>query len=258
MKILVTNDDGIDSKSLWALVTELSKIGRVMVAAPDKERSAIGTAVTLRHILRVNRVEPPVPSVEAFSIDGTPSDTVFLALGKLAEDGIDFVVSGINQGFNLGEDVYISGTVGGALQGYLHGKPTIAISTNLRDRRPPRLAARVTAALVNRMSRYSPPPHVFLNVNVPDLPDGEISGIRLARLSGESHIDTVDEGTTDGEKWYWLVRQRSGASNDHLSDIWAIEHGFISVTPLYFSPARRPPAALLNDLCAGLLEEIRQ
>jgi len=107
MKILVTNDDGILSEGLWTLVRELKNIARVTVVAPDREQSAIGTAVTLRQPLRIQKVKSMVPEVEAYSTDGTPSDSVILALGTLNDDKIDLVVSGINQGSNLGEDVFI-------------------------------------------------------------------------------------------------------------------------------------------------------
>ena len=112
MKILVTNDDGIYSDALWALVKELTDIAQVLVVAPDREQSAIGTAVTLRQVLRVKKIEPLVPEVETYSVEGTPSDSVILALGKLAKGELDMVISGINLGLNLGEDVHISGTVG--------------------------------------------------------------------------------------------------------------------------------------------------
>ena len=128
MKILVTNDDGIFADGLWTLVRELKSIAEVVVVAPDREQSAIGTAVTLRQPLRIQKIKSMVPEVETYSIDGTPSDSVILALEKLIKNRVDVVVSGINPSPNLGEDVHISGTVGAALQAYLHGFPALAIS----------------------------------------------------------------------------------------------------------------------------------
>jgi len=128
MKILVTNDDGIFASGLWTLVRELKSIAQVVVVAPDREQSATGTAVTLRQPLRVQRVAPMVTDIEAFSVEGTPCDSVILALGKLMKNSADLVISGINQGPNLGDDILISGTVGAALQGYLRGLPALAIS----------------------------------------------------------------------------------------------------------------------------------
>ena len=125
MRVLVTNDDGIFAPGLWILVKELKSIARVVVVAPDREQSAIGTAVTLRQPLRVQRVSPLVPGVETYSVEGTPGDSVILALGKLIKSRVDLVISGINQGPNLGDDVLISGTVAAALQGYLRGLPPL-------------------------------------------------------------------------------------------------------------------------------------
>ena len=129
MTILVTNDDGVFTDGLQTLVRELKKITPVVVVAPDREQSAIGTAVTLLQPLRVRRVRPVVPEVDTYSVEGTPSDCVILALSTLIEDKIGMVISGINQGANLGDDVFISGTVAAALQGYFRGLHAIAIST---------------------------------------------------------------------------------------------------------------------------------
>ena len=115
MKILVTNDDGIAADGLWILVRELASIAEVVVVAPDREQSAAGTAVTLWEPLRIRKVHPVVPGVETYAVEGTPSDSVLLALGSLVKGKIDFVVSGINWGMNLGDDIYISGTVSAAL-----------------------------------------------------------------------------------------------------------------------------------------------
>ena len=114
MKILVTNDDGIKAEGLWTLVKELQKFARITVVAPDGERSAIGTAVTLFQPLHVEEVDAPLAGVTTYAVDGSPSDCVILALGKLIKDGVVMVVSGVNPNLNLGEDVYISGTVGAA------------------------------------------------------------------------------------------------------------------------------------------------
>ena len=142
MKILVTNDDGIKAEGLWALAGELQKIANVTVVAPDGERSAIGTAVTLFQPLHVEKVQAPVAGVTAYTIDGSPSDCVILALGKLVKDGAAMVVSGVNPNLNLGEDVYISGTVGAAMQGYFRGLPALAVSAPPGSREAPSIFMR--------------------------------------------------------------------------------------------------------------------
>jgi len=257
MKILVTNDDGILSEGLWILVRELKNIAEVTVVAPDREQSAIGTAVTLRQPLRIQKIKPMVPEVEAYSIDGTPSDSVILALGKLVKGKVDMVVSGINQGSNLGEDVHISGTVSAALQGYLRGFPALAISAPYGSEQSLETAAKVAAILVKKMTTASLPTKILLNVNLPDLPLTEIAGAKITRLARESHINTVEEGNRGRQKHYWLVRERVNQATDDSTDIWAIEQGNISITPLYFNRFDKPPRHILNSLCSDLLQQLK-
>ena len=251
-KILVTNDDGTNSAGLWTLVRELKEIARVTVVIPASERSAIGTAVSLLQSVRVNRVKSTVKGVTAYTVDGTPSDCVILALGKLLEDGIDLVVSGINNGTNLGEDVYISGTVGGALQGYFRGSSALAVSTPRDGRNGQATAATITARLAERITGTRLPSRIFLNVNVPDLPAAEVAGVRITRLAQTSHINTVKEDDSGADKHYRLVRQQVGESALKGTDMYAFRHGMVSVTPLFTSLFNRPPQHLLQELCAGL------
>lgn len=255
MKILVTNDDGILAESLWVLVQELQKIARVTVAAPDGERSAIGTAVSLFQPLHVEEVRPPVAGVTAYAVDGSPADCVILALGKLIEGNVDIVVSGINPNLNLGEDVHISGTVGGALQGYFRGLPALAISAPPDSRTGLESAARVAARLAQKIAAN--PTRIFLNINVPDRPRDEIRGVRITRLARSSHINTVAEDNHGPKKQYRLVRERLTEAGDDGTDIQAIEQGNISLTPLYTSLLDKPPQHLLKKLCADLLQELK-
>ena len=258
MRTLVTNDDGILAEGLWILVKELRNVARVTVVAPDREQSAIGTAVTLRQVLRLQKVRPLVPEVETYSVDGTPSDSVILALGKLVRGKIDLVVSGTNQGSNLGEDVHISGTVGAAMQGYLRGYPALAISAPYGNEQHLETAAKVATALVTRFAAGTMPTKIFLNVNVPDVPPAKIAGVRITRLASESHINTVEEGNHGRQKYYWLMRQRASNSLDDETDVWAIEQGYISITPLYTNRTDKPSLQILNKLCSGLLQELQK
>ena len=262
MRILVTNDDGVFSEGLWALVRELRNIAQVIVVAPDREQSAIGTAVSMRKPLKVQEIEPQVPDVTAYSVAGTPSDSVIVALGKLIEDRIDLVVSGINHGMNLGEDVHISGTVGAALQGYLRGFSAIAVSVSREHNRQLVPAARVAALLARRINRDSLPTNIFLNVNLPDLPPSAgVSGIKITRLADKSHVNTVEERDDGGQKFYYLARQRAedtaGVNLNRGTDMSAIEQGYISITPLYFRRNYKPSLATLSNLCSGLFEELQ-
>jgi 5'-nucleotidase len=234
MKILVTNDDGILAEGLWILAKELKNVGHVVVVAPDREQSGIGAAITLKKPLRVQKVRPLVPEIEAYSVEGTPADSVILALEKLAKNKIDLVISGINHGPNLGYDVLVSGTVGAALQGYLRGFPALAISVFLRETR---LylddAAKVAALLAERIASNALPANIFLNVNLPDLPLAEISGLKITRLDNKGHISAVEEGHNGPQNHYCLVPQEIKRGKDRKTDVWAVKQGNISITPLH-------------------------
>jgi 5'-nucleotidase len=257
MKILVTNDDGIFAQGLWTLVGELRKIAQVIVVAPDKEQSAIGTAVTLRQPIRIREVKPLVPEVETYAVEGTPADSVILALGALIKGKPDLVISGINQGLNLGDDVHISGTVGAALQGYLHGFHALAISTDRENHLYLDIGAKLAALLARKITSNSLPANVFLNINLPNLPLTQIRGAQITRLASESHINTVAEEDDSQGKYYRLIRQRLSTAGDDKIDIGAIEQGKISITPLYNHLTNKLSLSLLEHLCADLVEELR-
>lgn len=263
MNILVTNDDGIFAPGLWALVGELAKIGRVIVVAPDREQSAVGTAITLRMPLRMRKMELIPLDVETYAVEGTPGDCVVLALGNLIKDKIDLVVSGINHGPNLGDDVLISGTVGGALQGYLRGLPAIACSLAMDWGKTEGLhletAARVVACLARRVIATGLAENSFLNVNTPDVPAADVKGLRVTRLAHETHIETVEEGFDGKRAYYWLMRHSLNQNGNlgERTDIKAIEDKFISVTPLHLFLSDRPAMPISETLCADVLEDIK-
>ena len=256
MKILVTNDDGILAPGLWTLVKTLKKIARVTVVTPDREQSAIGTAVTLRQPLRIQKVRSPVPEVETYSVEGTPADSVILALAKLVKNKIDLVVSGINHGANLGDDVLISGTVSAALHGYLHGFPAIAISMDGVDSPYLDTAAELAALLAKRIEANSLPANILLNVNLPDLPLARIKGVEITHVASSSHTDDVKEGHDGRHKYYWLLRQRINKNAAQQTDIWAIEQGSISITPLYSNLLNSPLPPIPDSLYSNLLHEL--
>ncbi len=258
MKILVTNDDGIFTQGLWTLVKALKEIAQVIVVAPDREQSGIGTAVTLRQPLRVQRAEPLVPEIETYSVEGTPADSVILALGKLAKNKIDLVVSGINHGLNLGDNVLISGTVGAAWQGYLRGFPALAISADALDNPYLDTAAELAALLAKRIESNSLPTNILLNVNLPNLPLARIKGLEITRLASGSHTDAVEEGHDGKQRCYQLIRQRIDKTADNRTDIWAIEQGNISITPLHTNLVNNPSPPIPDSLCSELLRELQK
>jgi 5'-nucleotidase len=261
MKILVTNDDGMFSEGLWVLARELKTTGDVIVVAPDREQSAIGTAVTLTQPLRVQKIQSRVAGVDAYAVQGTPGDSVILALEKLAGGGVDIVVSGVNEGLNVGTDVLISGTVGAALQGYLRGTSALALSMAGTQKSHLAAAASIARRLVERVRNSTLSGPVFLNVNLPDRPLEEIAGVRITRLARESHLDTAQEGHDGKRAYYWLERKRKpGREHPDMSDIWAVEHGYVSISALHIYESDL--GLLASDgfcgdaLCTDLAEEL--
>jgi 5'-nucleotidase len=260
MRILLSNDDGVHSIGIKAAARRLSEIAEVIVVAPDSERSAIGTAVSLRKPLQVQKVAPICPGVKTYAVNGTPSDSVILALGKIIQDKVDLVVSGINQGSNMGEDVLISGTVGAALSAYLRQFNALALSVDFQRVEEDYLdkTAVFSSLLSKRINRMHFPSNLFLNMNMPDTDISAIRGIKITSLAHKSHVNTVEEGH-DGEKTYYtLVRESINHSVKKQTDIWAADQGCISITPLNLFLNGRVPRSLLEKLIDGLVDEFRQ
>ena len=258
MKILVSNDDGIFAEGLWTLVKALKDIAQLIVVAPDREQSAIGTAVTLRQPLRAQKVKSPVPEVEAYSVEGTPADSVILAFGKLVKDKIDLVISGLNHGPNLGDDVFISGTVSAALQGYLRGLPALAISAASSKSSSLNDAARLARLLVKKISLNPSPVDALLNINLPALPLAKIKGIKITSLASKSHTDSVEEGHDGIHEYYWLQRQKVNSNAPDITDVGAIRQGYISITPLHRNLNHKSSSVKIEDLCSNLLDELKE
>jgi 5'-nucleotidase len=254
MKFLVTNDDGIYSSGLRAAVEALRGLGEVVVVAPDREQSGIGTAITLHAPIRANPLPPTISGLDGvttYAVEGTPADSVILALEKIIGP-VDLLVSGINNGANLGEDVLVSGTVGAALQGYLRGVTSIAISvTALRDVHYG-VATRLLKALVGRLSTGSLPRPLLLNINLPNLPLERIEGLEVTRMGRRSFMEVVQEGEDGRRKYYWIARSRPLHEEIEGTDVWAVRHSRISLTPLgtHLTALEQMPA--LEGLCREL------
>ncbi len=223
-KILVTNDDGYFSEGIAALAEMLETIGEVTVVAPSSEQSATAHSLTLARPLRVRKI-----SERRYSVDGTPTDCVTLALTKILSERPDIVVSGINHGANLGDDVTYSGTVAGALEASIFKLPGIAVSLTARDGdfRP---AAEFAADLTSRVLREGLPEGTVLNVNIPVGPVRGVrfthQGIKIARVS---IVDGIDPR---GKQYYWIGEQEVSWKQDPGSDYEAIADGMVSITPL--------------------------
>jgi 5'-nucleotidase len=258
MKILVSNDDGIYADGIWILARQLSKIAQVTIVAPDREQSAVGTAVSLRKPLRVQKIIPLYPEIEAYSVEGTPSDSVIVGLAKVVTGKVDLVVSGINHGTNLGEDVLISGTVGAALSAYLRNFTAIAVSSERTNENYLDDVAKFTTLLAKRIADTSLPTHLFLNVNIPNLALKDIPGLKITSLARKSHVNTVEEGHDGKRAFYTLMRAEVNNQVDKRTDIWAINHNNISISPLHLFLNERFPPVLLEKLTSGLLEEFKK
>lgn len=223
--ILVTNDDGVHSPGIRALATALGAIAEVQIVAPDREVSACSQSLTLKHPLRADKIEEGIHSV-----DGTPADCVNLALVKLLSRRPDLLVSGINRGANLGEDVFYSGTVGGAREGTFFGVPSIAVSLAARAESDFTHAAAFAARLAGQVMEKGLPERTLLNVNVPP---GTPIGVAVTVQGRREHEGTIFEGLDPRRRtYYWIEEGRDRWVSDDMSDIHAIRQGLISVTPL--------------------------
>jgi 5'-nucleotidase len=262
LKILVTNDDGVASTGLWTLVEELKKIAEVVVVVPDREQSGVGTAVTLHQPLRVRPIKPLVAGIETYVVEGTPADSVIIALRMLLKDRVGLLISGINEGSNLGNDVIISGTVGAAFQGYFHGIPALAISVASLEASHFDTAARVGSFLAQQVAAGNLAQRFLLNINVPDLPLDRIGGIELTRLGERSFTDAVRMGQVkeghDGKRsYYWIVHGAPEWKKGEGTDIWALEQNKISVTPLHSDLTSHDQFTSLEEVCSALMQKLR-
>jgi 5'-nucleotidase len=244
VKILVTNDDGISAPGINALVETLAGLGEVAVVAPDRERSAVSHALTLHHPLRAECVAPG-----RFSVDGTPTDCVNLGIHSLLDFHPDLVVSGINRGANLGDDVTYSGTVAAAMEATLMGIPAFAISLACREQQGDyRAAARFAATLAGKIATHGLPKDTFLNVNVPDCP-GELLRSPLITAQGKRRYEgtIVDKVDPRGRSYYWIGTTDLDFLDIVGSDYAAISRNHISVTPLHLDMTNHRSIAMLKE-----------
>ncbi len=234
MHILITNDDGYLAPGLRVLAETLSTIARVTVVAPDRNKSGASNSLTLMRPLRAEM------SPQGFyRVDGTPTDCVHIAISGLLEDKPDMVVSGINAGPNLGDDVLYSGTVAGAIEGRSLGLPAIAVSTAGRPVRHYQTAADITCQIVQRLVENPLPEDSILNVNVPDCAPGDILSIQATRLGFRHKAEpTVKQTDPYGLPIYWVGPPGEAQDAGPGTDFYCIEHQQVSVTPLQIDLTR--------------------
>lgn len=228
MRILLTNDDGIASPALAQLRRVLTPFGRVITIAPDRNQSAMSQALTLSRPLRIHE-----ESEDVYSVDGTPADCVLVAFhGKILERP-DFVVSGINHGPNMGEDVFYSGTVAAAIEGVLQGVPAVAASLVTRDQTDFRAAADTVGNVMRQVLSRGLVRRLLLNINVPHRPAAELKGVRITRLGTRVYEDTlVRKVDPRGRDYFWIGGEDPVWQPEEGTDFQTVHDGYVSVTPM--------------------------
>lgn len=227
----MSNDDGVSARGIKVLAAELSLLDEVWIVAPDRDQSGVSHSVTLQRPLRIDEVEE-----RTFAVDGTPTDCVNLAINGILPERPRLVVSGINHGANLGDDVTYSGTVSAAMEATLLGVPAIAVSQVYRRREAPEfaVAARFARALARQVLEAPLPRDTLLNVNVPHLEAQEIQGYALTRQGKRRYGDAVVEKVDPrGRKYYWIAGDPLDFVDAEGTDFDAIKQGRISITPLH-------------------------
>ena len=235
MKILLSNDDGIYAPALKILYHELKKLGTVKVVAPLEEMSTTGHSLTLHKPLRLLEIEK-----DFYGVSGSPADCVYLGIKQVFKEMPDLVVSGINRGANLGQDVYYSGTVSAAREGCILGIPAFAVSLDIefKNRKPEhklhyQTAAKMALKIIKEFYKRGFPKHTLLNINVPDLPMQRVKGIKAAR-QGFRHYSSAVLRRVDhrGKDYFWVGGQYSGFEKEADTDCSVVDQGYVSITPL--------------------------
>jgi 5'/3'-nucleotidase len=249
-EILLTNDDGVHAPGIVILADALSKVGRVTVVAPDREKSASSQSLTLHDPIRCDAV-----AERRYSVSGTPSDCVILALHYLLPKRPDLVISGINRGPNLGRDIGYSGTVAGAVEGANHDIPAFAVSLAMSTEYQYEAAAQFSASLAEKMLESPLPKGSILNVNVPAPP---IKGVRIT-VQGKRNIRNLIVENTDprGRKYFWLDQDlhMPEAEENPASDYLAVTEGYVSLTPLRIDRTNYDLAETMATWPAPLFKE---
>lgn len=234
MHILITNDDGYLAPGLAALAAELAQVAEITVVAPDRDKSGASNSLTLKRPLRALQTEQGF-----YRVDGTPTDCVHLAISGLLDKRPDMVVSGINAGANLGDDVLYSGTVAAAMEGRFLGLPAIAVSLVGKSGEHYQTAAQVTRQIIENLINNPLPDDTILNINVPDRARELVSGIQSTRLGFRHKAESmVAQQDPYGNPIYWVGPAGSAQDAGPGTDFYAVEHNLVAVTPLQIDLTR--------------------
>ncbi|HRD02125.1 MAG TPA: 5'/3'-nucleotidase SurE [Candidatus Saccharicenans sp.] len=245
--ILLTNDDGYNSPGITVLAEELKSYARVYIVAPDRERSSVSLALTLRHPLRAEKKGNNV-----FAVDGTPADCVYIAMKYVLPQKPDYLISGMNLGANLGcQDVSYSGTVAGALQGTFMGIPSLAVSLVSPNGRQYNFqkAAHLVRKIIEALQGKKIPPEVYLNINIPPFP---VKGLKISRLGERRYApELIKKKDPQGKDYFWIGVGHPKAVGPRNSDVHLVDEGWVSVTPLHIDRTAYP--VLNGRLLSSLL-----
>lgn len=246
--ILVTNDDSIEAKGIHSLIEAMKPLGDLLVVAPDTVQSGTGHAITIHHPLRLKKFDR-ILDIEAYTCSGTPVDCVKLAVYEVLKRKPDFLVSGINHGSNAGTNILYSGTMSAAVEGAIEGIPSIGFSLLDHDRNADfdasmDFATKITSEVIkNGLQRG-----VCLNVNIPKGKKSEIKGIKVCRQGTAYWEDSFDKRLDPhGDNYYWLTGEYHNTDKGEDTDLWALDHNFVSVVPTQFDMTAHHSIALLNE-----------
>ena len=236
MKFLLTNDDGISSPGLAAIVDVMKQYGEVFVVCPDRDQSGVGHSITFREPLKVQETTVFGEDVKAWTVSGTPADCVKVALDVLVPNIIDFVVSGMNIGSNVGRDSYYSGTIGAAREATYYGLPAVAVSLDIVGGQLPdfSIAKKHFSDVMGTILKNQYTPNLFLNINIPNLEEAKCKGVKFAELDFSIQRNSyIKESSLSAEAVYWLKGQPMQLTFAVLEgDFTLLQEGYITVTPL--------------------------
>lgn len=240
MNILITNDDGIDSQGIYHLVKEFVNVGNVIVSAPDRQRSACSHSITMHKPISVKEIKFFDLNCKAYAVSGTPVDCVKLAYEKIMNCDVDIIISGINDGANLGTDVIYSGTVSAAIEGSILGIPSIAVSlVEGKGERDYGVAAYYTKKIYDKFIYQDFKSGTILNVNIPFCKKDDIKGISATCLGIRKYYNSYEERKDPrGNTYYWLAGDIAKTENGNTTDIFAVENYYVSITPMHFEFTR--------------------
>ena len=235
MKILLSNDDGVFARGLNELYVELRKLGTVKVFAPLEEMSATGHSLSLHRPLRIHPIKK-----DFFGVNGSPADCIYLGMHEAFKGGPDIVVSGINRGGNLGQDIFYSGTVSAAREACSKGIPSFAVSLNIEfgSKNPDSknhypTAAKMAKTIIQSFVKKKLPNNTLLNINVPNLPLKKVKGVRPTQQGLQNYdLAVIERKDHRGKSYYWVDRRNTGHHPDPLTDCDVTRSGFVSITPM--------------------------